>query len=117
MLFEILPASAAQPQATVGWQRAAAAVLLVLTLGSTLQFGLAANIGLLPKETLQWLANPANLNSDMLPPGLETFDPVPFLSSTGNVFMVTLLPQVGGEGQGGPVGLLGRCGRWDDSEG
>lgn len=49
VMFEILPAEAAQPQQTAGWQRAAAAVLLVLTLGSTLQFGLAANIGLLPK--------------------------------------------------------------------
>ncbi|KAL4452729.1 hypothetical protein ABPG75_008391 [Micractinium tetrahymenae] len=94
VMFEILPAAAAQPQPTAGWQRAAAAVLLVLTLGSTLQFGLAANIGLLPKETLQWLANPANLNSDVLPPGLETYDPLPFLSSTGNVFLVTLLPQL-----------------------
>lgn len=45
------------------------------------------------QETLQWLANPANLNSDLLPPGLESFDPLPFLSSTGNVFLVTLLPQ------------------------
>lgn len=47
------------------------------------------------QETLQWLADPANLNTDLLPPGLETYDPLPFLSSTGNVFMVTLLPQVG----------------------
>lgn len=94
VMFEILPAAAAQPTPTAGWQRAAAAVLLLLTLGSTLQFGLAANIGLLPKETLLWLANPANLNSDLLPPGLETYDPLPFLSSTGNVFLVTLLPQL-----------------------
>ncbi|PRW61443.1 putative zinc metalloprotease chloroplastic isoform B [Chlorella sorokiniana] len=92
--FEILPASSAQPAATKGWQRVAAGVLLLLTLGSTLQFGLAANIGLLPKETLQWLADPANLNTDLLPPGLETYDPLPFLSSTGNVFIVTLLPQL-----------------------
>lgn len=92
--FEILPAAAAQPAPVLGWQRVAAGVLLLLTLGSTLQFGLAANIGLLPKETLQWLANPANLNTDLLPPGLESYDPLPFLSSTGNVFMVTLLPQL-----------------------
>jgi hypothetical protein len=78
------------------WSRplATALNLLLLTLGSTLQFGLAANIGLLPKETLEWLANPANLNSDLLPPGLDTFDPVPFISSTSSVFMITLLPQV-----------------------
>lgn len=50
--------------------------------------------GRAPQETLLWLANPANLNSDLLPPGLETYDPLPFLSSTGNVFLVTLLPQV-----------------------
>ena len=47
--FEILPAAAAQPAPVLGWQRVAAGVLLLLTLGSTLQFGLAANIGLLPK--------------------------------------------------------------------
>lgn len=47
--FEILPAAAAQPVPTAGWTRGAAALLLLLTLGSTLQFGLAANIGLLPK--------------------------------------------------------------------
>lgn len=52
----------------------------------------------MPQETLQWLADPANLNTDLLPPGLETYDPLPFLSSTGNVFMVTLLPQVRGLG-------------------
>ncbi len=47
--FEILPQSSAQPAPVKGWQRVAAGVLLLLTLGSTLQFGLAANIGLLPK--------------------------------------------------------------------
>jgi hypothetical protein len=117
VLFEILPASAAQPQPVVGWQRAAAGVLLLLTLGSTLQFGLAANIGLLPKETLEWLANPANLNSDLLPPGLDTFDPVPFISSTSSVFMITLLPQVrqrrlwcGGGDVGWRGGAMTECG-------
>lgn len=50
--FEILPAGAAQPAATAGWQRGAAALLLILTLASTLQFGLAANIGLLPKASM-----------------------------------------------------------------
>ena len=49
VMFEILPAAAAQPQPTAGWTRWVAGVLLLLTLGSTLQFGLAANIGLLPK--------------------------------------------------------------------
>lgn len=61
------------------------------------------------QETLQWLANPANLNADVLPPGLETYDPVPFLSSTGNVFMVTLLPQVRREGPTSPRLLCSLC--------
>ena len=58
------------------------------------------------QETLQWLADPANLNTDLLPPGLETYDPLPFLSSTGNVFMVTLLPQVCERHMPGPFGRL-----------
>lgn len=56
------------------------------------------------QETLQWLANPANLNTDLLPPGLESYDPLPFLSSTGRVFLITLLPQVGRRGAEGGRG-------------
>ena len=106
--FEVLPAAAALPAPVTGWQRGVAALLLVLTAGSALQFGLAANLGLLPKETLAWLANPANVNAagDALPPGLDLFDPLPFLSSAANVFLATMLPQVGvgggrGNGKGG----------------
>ena len=50
-----------------------------------------------PQETLAWLANPANLNSEVLPPGLEAYDPTAFLTSAVNVFLVTLLPQLAHE--------------------
>jgi len=97
IVFQIIPKADAEPAPTAGWQRGAAAVLLALTLGSAMQLGLAANVGLLPKETLAWLANPANINSDMLPPGLETFDPVPFLQSAIKVGGAALLPQLAHE--------------------
>ena len=93
IVVQILPTEAALPPPTVGWQRGAAAVMLALTLGSALQLGLAANVGLLPKETLQWLSNPSNLNSEGLPPGLESFDPLPWLKSAAAVGGVALLPQ------------------------
>lgn len=47
--FEFLPAATCQPPEMARWQRVAAAVLLLLTLGSTFQLALGANIGLLPK--------------------------------------------------------------------
>ena len=33
----------------------------------------------------------------MLPPGLESYDPLPFLNSAVNVFLTTLLPQLAHE--------------------
>jgi hypothetical protein len=33
------------------------------------------------QETLDWLANPDNLNTDVLPPGLANWDPSPYLAS------------------------------------
>lgn len=100
--FAIVPAAFALPLPATSWQRLGAGVLLVLALGSTLQFGLSASIGLLPAETLAWLADPANLTAgggagDVLPPGLEAYDPLPFFSATGTVFLVTLLPQLAHE--------------------
>jgi membrane-associated protease RseP (regulator of RpoE activity) len=97
IILQIIPMEYAMPPPTAGWQRGAAAVTLALTLASALQLGLAANVGLLPKETLQWLANPANLNSEMLPPGLETFDPVPWVQSALAVGGAALLPQLAHE--------------------
>lgn len=95
--LQIVPTEAAMPPPTAGWQRGAAAVTLALTFASALQLGLAANVGLLPKETLQWLANPANMNSEMLPPGLENFDPFPWVQSALAVGGAALLPQLAHE--------------------
>lgn len=33
------------------------------------------------QETLEYFANPDNLNSDVLPPGLASWDPSPYLAS------------------------------------
>lgn len=33
------------------------------------------------QETLEYFANPDNLNSDVLPPGLASWDPAPYLAS------------------------------------
>lgn len=96
IVIQVIPKDVALPKPTATWQRGAAVVLLALTLGSSLQLGLAANVGLLPKETLAWLSNPANLNASdptILPPGLENYDPLPFLQSAVTVSGLALLPQ------------------------
>ena len=36
---------------------------------------------MLLQETVDWLARPENYDPDLAPPGLEGFDPVPFLLS------------------------------------
>lgn len=95
--LQVIPTAAALPAPAAGWQRGLAAILVALTLVSALQLGITANIGLLPKETLLWLSNPDNINSDILPPGLETFDPLPFFDSAVRVGGVALLPQLAHE--------------------
>lgn len=47
--FQIMPRAAVEPAPAPGWQSAAAAVLFLFTIGSSLQLGLAANVSLLPK--------------------------------------------------------------------
>lgn len=47
--FQIMPASAVRPAPATAWQSLFAATLLLLTFGSCVQLGLAANIHLLPK--------------------------------------------------------------------
>ena len=47
--FQIVPAAAARPAPAPGWQGLAAAALLLLTLGTAAQLGLAANVSHLPK--------------------------------------------------------------------
>jgi len=80
--FQIIPTAQSQPPQTDGLQRAASAILGALVVVSCLQLALATNITRLPAETLQWFANPANLNSDQLPPGLENWDPTEYFESS-----------------------------------
>lgn len=95
--LQVIPADAAMKPDAQGWQRALAFVLVGLTLVSSLQLGVTSNVGLLPRETLLWLANPENLNADILPPGLENFDPLPFVESAIMVGGTTLVPQLAHE--------------------
>lgn len=98
--LQVIPTEAAMKPDAQGWQRALAFVLVGLTLVSSFQLGITSNVGLLPKETLLWLANPENLSGDaanLLPPGLEDFDPLPFLESAVKVGGFTLLPQLAHE--------------------
>ena len=98
--LQVIPKEAAMKPEAQGWQRALAFVLVGLTLVSSFQLGITSNVGLLPRETLLWLANPENLSGDaanLLPPGLEDFDPLPFLESAVKVGGYTLLPQLAHE--------------------
>lgn len=88
--FQIIPSAQATPPQTNGWKQAIAFALLLLFLGSCGQLALAANITKLPKETLEWFANPANFESDQLPPGLDTWDPLPYFSTAAPIFMAVL---------------------------
>lgn len=95
--LQVIPTEAAMSPPTPGWQRGLSFILVGLTLVSSLQLGITANVGLLPKETLLWLANPDNINSDILPPGLENFDPLPFVESAMKVGGASLIPQLAHE--------------------
>lgn len=98
--FELLPRELAEPEPTAGWQRGAVAVLLLLTVFSAADYGLTSCLGLLPKETLAWLADPANVEQmgpGMLPPGLEAADPLPFLGTALLVGGLALAPQLAHE--------------------
>lgn len=80
--IQIMPAAQALPQETASWQLIVTIILLILTFGSSVQLGLVANIGKLPKETIDWLAQPENFNAEVLPPGLSDFSLLPFLLSS-----------------------------------
>ncbi len=43
-----------------------------------------------PQETLEYFSKPENLNSDVLPPGLEAWDPAPYLASAAPIFVAVL---------------------------
>ncbi len=49
MVLQVLPASLVRPSPSRTWQSLFAGSLLLLTLGSCIQLGLAANVHLLPK--------------------------------------------------------------------
>ncbi|GBF95462.1 zinc metalloprotease chloroplastic-like [Raphidocelis subcapitata] len=97
--FQIVPAAAAVPPQGSGWKVAVAGVLLLFFLASCVQLSLVANITKLPKETLEYFANPDNINNDVLPPGLDTWDPAPYLACAAPIFTsllgVNFLHEVG----------------------
>ena len=59
--FQIVLSEAARPPPPPAWQPLAAAVLGALSLGSSVQLGMAANVFRLPPAILDWLADPAGL--------------------------------------------------------
>ncbi|KAJ9509380.1 hypothetical protein QJQ45_001830 [Haematococcus lacustris] len=88
--FQLVPAAQATPPQTNGWQQVVAFVLALLFVGSCGQLALAANITKLPKETLEFFSNPANFESDVLPPGLETWDPTAYFNTVVPIFSAVL---------------------------
>ncbi|GAX77963.1 hypothetical protein CEUSTIGMA_g5405.t1 [Chlamydomonas eustigma] len=95
--FQIIPTAMAQPPQTNAVRRVAAVVLGLLLVVTSLQLSLASNITKLPTETLQWFANPDNLNSDQLPPGLENWDPSSYIETAIPVLAGVILVQVAHE--------------------
>jgi hypothetical protein len=93
--FQLTPAVLMEPPQSALWQYGVAVVLGALLLGSCGQLALVANVSKLPKETLEFFANPDNLNSNLLPPGLDTWDPAPYLLSALPIAVsnVRLLPR------------------------
>ncbi|GFR40568.1 hypothetical protein Agub_g1037 [Astrephomene gubernaculifera] len=97
--FQIVPAAQAQPPQPSGWLQSIALVLFLLFLASSLQLSLVANITKLPRETLEYFANSENLNSDVLPPGLENWDPTSYFITAVPIFVsvlgITIAHEVG----------------------
>lgn len=89
--FQIIPAAAAQPPASGVGPAVVALLLQAGLLLCALQLGLSANITKLPKETLDFYANPAaELLPGQIPPGLEGFDPSPLLDSAWPIVFAVL---------------------------
>lgn len=99
VVFKVFPSEVASPPETPSWQGILAFVLLLFTAGTSLQLGLVANVAKLPVETLEYLARPENYDPDLLPPGLENFDPTPYLLSSlpvaGGVLSIQFLHELG----------------------
>jgi len=82
--FQIVLSEAARPPPPPAWQPLAAAVLGALSLGSSVQLGMAANVFRLPPAILDWLADPAGLAAapdGSLPSFVAEFDPGPFIAA------------------------------------
>jgi len=89
--FKLVPVANAYPPPQTAWQILVSVVLLTLTVGSSLQLGLVAEISKLPPETLQWLLDPDNLNRvDAVPPGLDNFDAVHYVESAIPIMLIVL---------------------------
>jgi hypothetical protein len=96
--FQVIIGTACRPQAANTWQFVFAVALALLTAGSCLQLGLSSNISLLPKETVEWLSNPNNqIDPNVAPPGLEGWDPVPYLAASLPISVSVFLTQVAHE--------------------
>jgi membrane-associated protease RseP (regulator of RpoE activity) len=100
--FHIVPAAVAQPPASSGagaFQLLVAASLLALLVAACVQLALVANVAKLPAETLRFFSDPANLEAQqqaadsgaaIVPPGLDTWDPRPYIASALPVAAATL---------------------------
>ncbi|PNH06053.1 hypothetical protein TSOC_007619 [Tetrabaena socialis] len=88
--FQIVPAAQAQPPQSNNVRQVAAVVLFLLFAASSLQLSLVANITKLPRETLEFFANPDNFNSEVVPPGLENWDPTSYFVTAVPIFISLL---------------------------
>lgn len=99
--FQIVLSEAARPPPPPTWQPLAAAVLGLLSLGSSVQLGMAANVFRLPPAILEWLADPAGLAAapdGSLPPFVSEFDPGPFIASAVPIALAVVAVQLAHEG-------------------
>ena len=98
--FQIVLSEAARPPPPPTWQPLAAAVLAALSLGSSVQLGMAANVFRLPPAILEWLADPAGLAAapdGSLPPFVAEFDPGPFIASAAPIAAAVVAVQLAHE--------------------
>ena len=98
--FQIVLSEAARPPPPPTWQPLAAAVLGALSLGSSVQLGMAANVFRLPPAVLEWLADPAGLAAapdGSLPPFVAEFDPGPFIASAAPIAAAVIAIQLAHE--------------------
>eukprot|EP00803_Ostreobium_quekettii_P002294 evm.model.scf_18.27 EVM.evm.TU.scf_18.27 scf_18:169065-176420(+) len=91
--IQVVPSTMAKPQSTPSWVSIVAGALILFTVGTSFQLGLVANIGKLPKETIEWLSRSEGFNPDVLPPGLEAIDALAFSMSSLSITTAVLLLQ------------------------